>query len=431
MQHSWAKDLKIKIPRHSEMTPVQRLNREGVEAVQKRQYEKAEGLFLKAYLYDPGDPFTLNNLGYISELQGDLDRALRFYKLAAEQGSSASIDRSNAKQLEGKPIEYALNGLSDGPMRVNHINVEAVALLSENRTSEADSLLQRAVAMDPHNAFTLNNLGVARESVGDYEGALRYFDQAAQLHSSEPVVVTLDRTWRGKSVSEMAAESARRLEQRLQNTDSAQAQAALLTVRAVSATNRNDWQAARRDFLKAYSLDPNSAFSLNNLGYVSERDGDLETANFFYMKARQADDANARIGLATSSLAEGQHLEVVAADSQQKVGGELDRYRQARHAEPGNVELERRDGTPVDTNPAPAPDDADSLESSRNSTDDPRAPISSSSQLRNIRLAERIRSAPFTEVHGPSLASAVSTERRGGIFASDCGRKGHQPAGLR
>jgi Flp pilus assembly protein TadD len=353
VQCSWAKDLKIKIPRHSEMTPVQRLNREGVAAVQKRQYEKAEGLFLKAYLYDPSDPFTLNNLGYISELQGDLDRALKFYKLAAEQGSSASIDRSNAKQLEGKPIEYALNGLSDGPMRVNHINVEAVALLSENRTSEADSLLQRAVAMDPRNAFTLNNLGVARESVGDYEGALRYFDQAAQLHSSEPVVVTLDRTWRGKSVSEMAAESARRLEQRLQNTDSSQAQAALLTVRAVSATNRNDWQAARRDFLKAYSLNPNSAFSLNNLGYVSERDGDLETANFFYMKARQADDANARIGLATSSLAEGQHLEVVAADSQQKVGGELDRYRQARHAEPGNVELERRDGTPVDTTPAP------------------------------------------------------------------------------
>ena len=34
-----------------------------------------------------------------------------------------------------------------------------------------------------------------------------YFDQAAELGSSEPVVVTLDRTWRGKSVSEMAAPS--------------------------------------------------------------------------------------------------------------------------------------------------------------------------------------------------------------------------------
>ena len=68
--------------------------------------------------------------------------------------------------------------------------------------------MQRAYTMDPRNAFTLNNLGVAKESVGDYEDALRYFDQAAALRSSEPVVVTLDRSWRGKSVSDMAADSA-------------------------------------------------------------------------------------------------------------------------------------------------------------------------------------------------------------------------------
>src|ERR1700739_2202413 len=120
----WSRDLEITIPRRSELTPVQRLNREGVDAIRKHQYEKAEAIFYKAYLYDPSDPFTLNNLGYISELQGNLDRALKYYKLAAQQGSSASIDRRNEKKLEAKPIEYALNGLSDGPMRVNHINVE-------------------------------------------------------------------------------------------------------------------------------------------------------------------------------------------------------------------------------------------------------------------------------------------------------------------
>lgn len=352
---SWAGDVRITIPRHSELTPVQRLNREGVEAIQKRNYEKAEALFLKAYLYDPADPFTLNNLGYIAELQGQLERALKFYQLASEQGSTASIDRSNSKQLEGKPITDALNGLSDGPMRVNHMNVQAVSLLSEDRNSEAEHLLQRAYTMDPRNPFTLNNLGVAKESVGDYEDALRYFDQAAAMRSSEPVVVTLDRSWRGKSVSDMAAESARKLEQRLKSSDNAQQQAGLLAVRGVSATNRNDWKAARQDFLKAYSLDPYSAFTLNNLGYVSERDGDLETAKFFYTKAQQADDANARVGLATIGAVEGEHLQAVAADSDQKVGGEIDRFRQQRHAEPGNVELERRDGTPVDTTPPPAP----------------------------------------------------------------------------
>ena len=205
LPQSWAGDLKITIPRHSEMTRVQRLNREGVDAVQKHQYEKAEALFLKAYLYDPADPFTLNNLGYISELQGKLDRALRFYQLASQQGSEASIDRSNAKQLEGKPLEDALNGVKDGPMRVNHINVQAIGLLSENRNSEAGQLLQKALSMDSRNPFTLNNLGVAEESAGNYDDALKYFDEAAELRSSEPVVVTLDRSWRGKPISEMAA----------------------------------------------------------------------------------------------------------------------------------------------------------------------------------------------------------------------------------
>src|SRR6516225_12466958 len=95
LHNAWASDIKITLPRHSELTPVQRLNREGVEAIRKHQYDKAEGIFYKAYLYDPADPFTLNNLGYISELQGDLERSQKFYGLAAEQASNASIDRSN------------------------------------------------------------------------------------------------------------------------------------------------------------------------------------------------------------------------------------------------------------------------------------------------------------------------------------------------
>ncbi|MGA8670016.1 MAG: tetratricopeptide repeat protein, partial [Terracidiphilus sp.] len=76
--HAWAADVKITIPRRSELSPVQRLNREGVEAVKSRHYQKAEQLFYKAYLYDPTDPFTLNNLGFISEQQGQLDRAHKF-----------------------------------------------------------------------------------------------------------------------------------------------------------------------------------------------------------------------------------------------------------------------------------------------------------------------------------------------------------------
>ena len=154
IQNAFAGDLKVTLPKHSQLTMVQRLNREGVDLVRKKQYEKAEATFYKAYLYDPTDPFTLNNLGYISELQGQLDRALKLYALAAEQGGEAFIDRSNAQQLVGKPMSAALNGLKDVPMRVNRMNVQAIGLLSENRNYEADVLLQQALILDPQNTFT-------------------------------------------------------------------------------------------------------------------------------------------------------------------------------------------------------------------------------------------------------------------------------------
>jgi Flp pilus assembly protein TadD len=345
--NAWAGDLKLTLPKRSELTLVQRLNREGVDALRKRQYEKAETLFYKAYLFDPGDPFTLNNLGYISELQGQLERAQRFYGLASEQATDAVIDRTNTKRLEGKPMRDAFGSLQDAPMQVNRMNVEAIRLLSESRAPEADLLLLKALAIDPRNTFTLNNLGVAEESRGDYDQALTYYMAAADSHSAEPVIVTLNLAWRGKPVSKMAADSAKKLRERMQKAATVQAQAALLAVRGVSATNRNDWLAARRDFLQSYSLDPNSAFSLNNVGFVSEMDGDLETAQFFYAKARMAEDAKARVGLATRRSAEGKHLSAVATDSDQKVDGKIVQESQARRRHSGPVELKHRDDTPV------------------------------------------------------------------------------------
>lgn len=352
--HAWAGDvLKITIPRHSELTPVQRLNREGVEDVKKHQYEKAAALFYKAYLYDPADPFTLNNLGYISELQGELDRAQKFYALASEQGSNANIDKSNAKQLEGKPMQSAFQSLQDIPMRVNRMNVNALNLLSKSGGRQAVSLLRETLRLDPQNPFTLNNLGVAYESVGDYDNALKCYSAAAASHSTEPVVVTLDRSWRGKQVSAMAASSARRLDAKMRKMGSAEVNAAMLTEHGVAAANGNDWLAAKQDFLHAYSLDPASAFSLNNRGYVAEMDGDLETAQFFYGKARKADNSDARVGRATQRVAEGKKLFTVAADSDHQVDGELDRYSQQRHQETGPIELTPRGSATDDNSSAP------------------------------------------------------------------------------
>lgn len=353
---AWARDGHvIKIPRRSELTPVQKLNREGVEAVKKRNYRGAEALFYKAYLYDPADPFTLNNLGYISEVEGNLDRAEKFYHLAAEQSSNASIDVSSAKHLEGKPMRDAVVNLQDAQMRVNHTNIQAMRMLAENRGFEALALLKQNLQADPQNAFTLNNLGVASEVTGDFDGALRYYRQAAARDSSEPAAVTLDQSWRGRSISAMADASARRLERRLHSTGANEERAMMLTIHGVLAANQNQWTAAREDFLRAYSLDPSSAFTMNNRGWVAEKDGDLETAQYFYGKAQKAENAAVPVGFATRLSAEGQSMSAVATDSNNKVDDALEVYSQQRKREPATVELTPRGGSPTTPqNPPPA-----------------------------------------------------------------------------
>jgi len=358
---AWARDtLTITIPRHSNLTLVQRLNREGVEAVKKHDYPTAAKLFYKAYLVDPSDPFTLNNLGYISELEGQLDRAAKFYKLASEQGCNANIDLSNVKRLQGEPMQAAFSGLQDAPMRVNRINLEAVNLLSEGRSFQAAGLLQQALALDPRDPFTLNNLGAANEANGDLGSAMRYYTAAASAHSDDVVAVTQDRSLQGKSVSDMAAANVMRLERRSQGNGPGATEASLLSEQGVFAENENDWGTAKADFMKAYALDPADAFSLNNRGYVAERDGDLESAQFFYQKAREAYDANLPVGLATNSSARGQALSRVAAQSGTQVDGALDVYSRERRGQPGSIELTPRGaGTGESTAPPQQPSSPD------------------------------------------------------------------------
>ena len=347
-----AKDqVMLNISLRSRLSPVQKLNREGVDAVRTNQYEKAEGLFYKAYLYDPADPFTLNNLGYVAELQGQMDRAHQYYQLASEQECDAPISLSSLNSLKGKPMSAAYGALQELPMRINRMNVDAMQLVAEDHDFEAVQLLQDALKLDPLNPFTMNNLAVADEGLGDLDNALKYYDQVADLHSSEHIVVTANRDWRGKSISAMAEASAKRLRNRMQQTPSAELEAATYNVRGVYEENENQWAAARSDFLRAYALAPSSAFSLNNRGYVAEMDGDLESAQFFYEKAWKANDAQARVGLATNRFADGQRLITVATDSDGKVDRSLDVYHQQRREQRGPVELTPRNNAQPSTSP--------------------------------------------------------------------------------
>ena len=346
--HAEEKTLRISIPKHTKPTPVQAFNRDGVKAIEKHEYEKAKKLFYKAYLLDPNDPFTLNNLGYMAELDGDVERAQRFYQLAQEQNSEATVDRSSNDDNKGKTVAAVAGHAQTHGVQMNVMNVEAISLLNHDRVAEADIVLQKALKLDPRNPFTLNNLGYTKEKEGELEAAINYYRQAADANSKEPVIVTVNKSWRGRAISKVAESNAKKVESALEKENTDEAKVARLNQRGVSALNRNDRPAGRKYFQEAYKLAPDDAFTLNNMGYVAELDGDRESADFYYAKAKEADNNQRHVTLATRRDDEGKKLTEVADKNDNKAEASLQAQQDLNRRQGKTpVLLERRDHQPV------------------------------------------------------------------------------------
>jgi Flp pilus assembly protein TadD len=344
---AYARDVKITLPKSSSPTPVQRLNQDGVKAINQHNFKKAEKLFYRAYLIDPTDPFTLNNLGYISELNGQVDRALKFYQLASATESDTTIYKASVPELKGKKLTSVTSNFENRDLRINRANIEAMSLLQSGRTIEAENALKKALDIQPNNPFTINNLGYTMEAEGDLQSALQYYQKAASLNSTEKIIVTPDPHWRGRAVSEIAANNASALQRRIETEQSVPAQVARLNLQGVFALNHNQRDQARQLFEQAFKLDPNNAFSLNNMGYVSEMNGDRETAQEYYEAARRAQDARAKVTVANRPEVVGQALTQVASDNSQSTENAMETNRQVRQKQGGPIQLKRRDNTPV------------------------------------------------------------------------------------
>jgi Flp pilus assembly protein TadD len=379
--------LRIPLPARSKPTPVQKFNRDGVKAIQKHQFDKAKECFYHAYLLDPDDPFTLNNLGYVAELQGDVDRAQRYYELAEKNSSPAMVASSNVPSMKGKPFADAVRGTKDGNFEANRANVEAIRLLSHNRIQESEALLQKSLAQNPRDPFTLNNLGYAKENEGELKDALQYYQAAAQLHSKDLVIVTVNPSWRGHPISEIAEGNAKAVERELKRRETLDQQVARLNLRGVSALNRNDPETAQRYFEQAYQLNSEDAFTLNNMGYVAELTGDRETADEFYAKARHAQRAKDKVTLSTQPEMQGLRLNAVAGINDDKVENKIESIAEARRRMGGPILLKHRNGaavnepeavpqTPPGSETAPQPQPAPAVQPKAQPAPQPPSPYS-------------------------------------------------------
>jgi hypothetical protein len=161
------------------------------------------------------------------------------------------------------------------------------------------------------------------------------------------VIVTTDNDARGRLVTEIADRNAKRIERRLPDSETSESQSARLTFFGVAAINHNHPQTARQNFAEALKLDPNNAFALNNMGYLSEMEGDQETADSYYGRAQVALRAGQKVTAATRQDVLGMRLGEVARLNDTAVDAAITAEQQEKRRHGGPIQLKHRDNTPV------------------------------------------------------------------------------------
>ena len=162
----------------------------------------------------------------------------------------------------------------------------------------------------------------------------------------------MNKSWRGRPISKVAASNAKKVQAALKKEDTLEAKIARLNQRGVSALNRNDRAEARKYFVQAYKLAPDDAFTLNNMGYVAELNGDRESADFYYAKAKQADNHERHVTLASRPEDEGKKLVDVADKNDAKAEASIRAEQELnRRRGKGPVLKERNSRRPVIATP--------------------------------------------------------------------------------
>ena len=122
-------------------------------------------------------------------MEGQADRAQRYYSLAQEQGSDAVVYKSTERAAVGQPVGKIAGNAADTKMQINRINVYAIGLLQKDQAPEADLALQKALKLDPNNPFTLEQSRIRPRKGRRTGGRLQV------LHARRPTSTPTRRSW--------------------------------------------------------------------------------------------------------------------------------------------------------------------------------------------------------------------------------------------
>jgi len=160
------------------------LLRDGYEALQKKDYAKAETYLARAYQQNPNDDYALLNLAVVYQATGRQNAAVLLYqKVIAANHSAAGVytDALQASKNTGvtgqTAADMARHNLSLIDPAGDRVIRDSYQALQDKDYAKAEALLNQARVQRPNDAFVLLNLGVLYQSTGRGPQAAQLFEQ--------------------------------------------------------------------------------------------------------------------------------------------------------------------------------------------------------------------------------------------------------------
>ena len=195
------------------------LNSEALSLLNRDRAPEADVVLQQALKIEPNNPFTLNNMGFAKEKEGELEEAIQFYERSAATGSRDPIVIAFNKSWRGRPISEVaarnaegsrkeLNKSQDVQDRVARLNVRGVSAMNRNDRKTAKESFEQAYKLDPNNSFAINNMGYLAELQGDKETAQTFYEQAQRAdRGRQKVMVSTRPELEGQTAAQVAEQS--------------------------------------------------------------------------------------------------------------------------------------------------------------------------------------------------------------------------------
>ena len=142
--------------------------------------DQAIQIYLELLKKQPRDIETLINLGHICTAVGRSDESKSFYRRALEIEPWNSDARQALASQAPAPIQQQ-TVVSVPAKSTEELVVEAQQLAQQGQAAEARTLLEQAIAQNPHLAIAHSDLGVVAYSLGDVAAAQAAYEQAVKL----------------------------------------------------------------------------------------------------------------------------------------------------------------------------------------------------------------------------------------------------------